>query len=126
MHKRLLATAAGVSLISGLFAASNTAHAAIRTVPSPNQCIATISSPITAGASAQEVSVSISEELMDSVTAEIAPESHIRIASVTRDMGQNVLKLQVDASNGAPGTWALTLRGQNTFCQGQLKVSPKS
>ena len=70
--------------------------------------------------------MSVSENLMDSVSVDVAPESNLKVSSVTQDPGSKLVKLQVDATNGAPGTWALTLTSKNTSCKGQVKVSAHS
>jgi hypothetical protein len=124
--------AAGLAVLGGAAVASaGPAYTGPAPILSPSMvaqgpCLATISTPIVAGTANQEVTVSLSEELMDSVTVDVAPESNLKVSGVTRDPGSKLLKLQVDATNGAPGTWALTLSGKNASCKGQVKVSAHS
>lgn len=94
--------------------------------PALQPCVATISQPIVAGTANQEITVSVSEDLMDSVSVDVAPQSNLKVSNITRDPGSKLVKLQVDATNGAPGTWSLTLNGKNTSCKGQVKVSAHS
>jgi hypothetical protein len=129
MRKGLTIAAAGLALIGGSLAAAGTTRAATLTAPNMPEvqpCTATISQPIVAGAANQGITVSVSEDLMDSVTVDVSPESNLKVSSVTPTAGSKLVKLQVDATNGAPGTWALTLTGKNTSCKGQVKVASKS
>ena len=64
--------------------------------------------------------------MADSVSVDIAPESNLKVSRITRDMGAKMLKLEVDASNGAPGSWSVTLNGKNTVCKGEVRVAAKS
>lgn len=123
MRKGMILAAAGFALVGGTLAAAGTTQAAMPMAPTAAPCIATVTTPIVAGVANQEISVSITEDLMDSVTVEVAPESNLKVSGITRDMGSKLVKLQVDATNGAPGTWGLTLTGKNTSCKGQLKVA---
>jgi hypothetical protein len=119
--------AAGLAIVGGTLAVAGTSSAATLAgpilVPVTQPCVATISQPIVAGSANQEISVSVSENLMDSVTVDVSPESNLKVSSVTQDPGSKMLKMQVDATNGAPGTWALTLHSKSTSCKGQVKVS---
>jgi hypothetical protein len=130
MRKGLTIAAAGLAILGGSLAAASTTRAA--TLPGPimapefQGCIATITQPIVAGAANQEITVSVSEDLMDSVSVDVSPESNLKVSTVTPTAGSKLVKLQVDATNGAPGTWALTLTSKNTSCKGQVKVSSKS
>lgn len=130
MLKSLTIAAAGLMFAGGTAAATGTnsmqAPAEAVVVPAVQPCIATISQPIVAGTANQEITVSVSEDLMDSVSVDVSPQSNLKVSSVTRDPGSKLVKLQVDATNGAPGTWSLTLNGKNTSCKGQVKVSAHS
>jgi hypothetical protein len=129
MRKGLTIAAAGLAILGGSLAAAGTTRAATPVapilMPDLGPCTATISQPIVAGAANQEITVSVSEDLMDSVTVDVSPESNLKVSSVTPSAGSKLVKLQVDATNGAPGTWALTLTGKNTSCKGQVKVASK-
>ncbi|MFI5232225.1 MAG: hypothetical protein ACHQSE_06905 [Gemmatimonadales bacterium] len=133
MRNAMTIAAAGLAILGGAAAAAaSPAYAGPAPILTPalvaaqGPCQATISTPIVAGTANQEITVSLSEELMDSVTVDVAPESNLKVSGVTRDPGSKLVKLQVDATNGAPGTWALTLNGKNATCKGQVKVSPHS
>jgi hypothetical protein len=130
MRKALTIAAAGFAILGGSLATAGTSRAATPvapiTVPEFQPCIATISQAIVAGTANQEITVSLSEDLSDSVTVDVAPESNLKVSSVTPTAGSKLVKLQVDATNGAPGTWALTLTGKNASCKGQVKVSARS
>lgn len=132
MRKVMTIAAAGLAVLGGAAAASaSPAYAGPAPILSPSMvapgpCMATISTPIVAGTANQEITVSLSEELMDSVTVDVAPESNLKVSGVTRDPGSKLVKLQVDATNGAPGTWSLTLNGKNASCKGQVKVAAHS
>lgn len=130
MLKALTIAAAGLTIAGGTIAAAGTNRMAGPpepvVVPAVQPCTATISQPIVAGTANQEITVSVSEDLMDSVSVDFAPQANLKVSSVTRDPGSKLVKLQVDATNGAPGTWALTLNGKNTSCKGQVKVSAHS
>jgi len=129
-------TTAAVAIVTGALGSTGTLGAqaampemttpAAAVAPALQPCVATISQPIMAGTANQEVTVSVSEDLMDSVSVDFAPQSNLKVSSVTRDPGSKLLKLQVDATNGAPGTWSLTLNGKNTSCKGEVKVSAHS
>lgn len=123
MRNGITLAAAGFAFIGGTLAAAGTTRAATPKAPTATDCIATIATPIVVGVANQEVTVSISEALTDSVTVNVAPESNLRVSGVTNDIGSKLLKVQVDATNGAPGTWGITLTGKNTSCKGQVKVA---
>ncbi|HEY2850252.1 MAG TPA: hypothetical protein VGI97_10265 [Gemmatimonadaceae bacterium] len=126
MLKALTIAAAGLALAGGTAAAGTSGTATTTApilIPAVQPCVATISQPIVAGSANQEITVSVTEDLMDSLSVDVAPQSNLKVSSVTRDPGSKLVKMQVDATNGAPGTWALTLTGGNTSCKGQVKVS---
>ncbi|MGH7654795.1 MAG: hypothetical protein ACREN6_09035 [Gemmatimonadaceae bacterium] len=130
MRKAMTIAATGLAILGGAaIAAASPAYAGpgpmlTSTLVAPQgPCLATISTPIVAGTANQEITVSLSEELQDSLTVDVAPESNLKVSGVTRDPGSKLVKMQVDATNGAPGTWALTLSGKNASCKGQVKVS---
>jgi hypothetical protein len=130
MRKAITIAAAGLAIVSGTLAAAGTTRPGTRVAPilAPElqPCVATISQPVVAGAANQEITVSVSEDLMDSVSVDVAPESNLKVSSVTQSPGSKLVKVQVDATNGAPGTWAFTLTGKNTSCKGQVKISAHS
>jgi hypothetical protein len=136
MRKAMTIAAAGLALLGGAAAAAAAqanAGAPIlvpAVIPSlvaaQGPCLATISSPIVAGSANQEITVSLSEAVMDSLTVDVAPESNLKVSRVTQDPGSKLVKLEVDATNGAPGTWALTLSGKSASCKGQVKVSSRN
>jgi hypothetical protein len=126
MNKGMAFVAMGLVIAAGSAAVSKPSHAATRTAPATSQCVATIGSPVMAGTASQQITVSLSEELQDSVSVDIPAESNLRVSRITRDMGAKTLKLEIDASNGAPGKWALTLKGKNASCKGELRVQAKS
>jgi hypothetical protein len=123
MHKGIVIAVTGLAIVG--IATANTMQAATPVTVTPNECVATVASPIVAGTANQEVTVSISEELTDSVAVTVAPESNLKVAGVTKDANAKVVKLKVDATKGAPGTWPLTLTGKNTSCKGVVKVATK-
>ncbi len=125
MHSKLI-IAAGVAIVGAAFGATNTSRAATPAELHSNQCVATIATPIVAGSSSQEVTVSLSEDMNDSVSVDIAPESNLKVSRITRDMGSKMVKLEVDATNGSPGRWAVTLNGKTTVCKGEVRVSARS
>lgn len=130
MRKGLTIAAAGFAILGGSLAVAGTSRAATPAAPilAPElqPCIATISQPIVAGTAHQEITVSLSEAMSDSVTVDVAPESNLKVSTVMPTAGSKLVKLQVDATNGAPGTWALTLTSKNASCKGQVKVSARS
>ena len=125
-----LAALTGILASGGVLGAQTMGQAAANPVPilTPvlQPCVATISQPIVAGTANQEITVSVTEDLMDSLSVDVSPQSNLRVSSVTRDPGSKLVKLQVDATNSSPGTWALTLTGGSTSCKGQVKVSAHS
>lgn len=130
MRKGLNIAAAGLAVLGGTLAFTGTSRAATPVAPIlppvVQPCTATISQPIVAGAANQEITVSVSENLMDSVSVDVSPESNLKVSTVTPTPGSKLVKLQIDATNGAPGTWSLTLNSKGESCKGQVKVTPKS
>jgi len=124
MTNKLIAGMTGVSLTAVLLAGS-----LLDATPAPRPitdlaCTATVAQPLPVRAGEQVVTVTVSEELLEQPTAEIARESNVKVSSVTKGADNKNFTLKVDASGATAGAWALTLTAGATSCTGEVKVTP--
>ncbi len=110
----------GLSMAAGMVAAV-TLHADTNDVR--DQCTATVAEELQVREGEQELRVTLSEEVADSLTAEFAEQSNLRSTGVTKDTEARVVKVKVDASRATAGSWGLTIRAGETACRGEVKVT---
>ncbi len=122
MRSNISKAVAGLTLAAGTFALATALHADPAVVPA-SECTVSTEQSILVRAGDQELTVTLSEALGDSLTAQFAEESKITVKSVGAADESQAVKLVVDASNAVPGDWALTVRRNATACAGTVKVA---
>ncbi|HEY0931292.1 MAG TPA: hypothetical protein VGE27_15325 [Gemmatimonas sp.] len=123
MTNQLSAGFAGLSIAAIVLTTSVGAKPA-PVPPIKAACSATVSQAVSVRPGEQEVTVTLSEELMEQPKADVARESNLKVSSVTKGADNKNYTLKVDASNAAAGAWALTLTAGATTCAGEVKVTP--
>jgi hypothetical protein len=132
MHLELKHTVRlGLAVAVGLFATAASASAqqpapTPTPEPAPEVCevvLETASVPV--DAEPVIVKAAYSQELGETVTAEIAEESGIKVVSAETDAETPLtLKITLDTSAAAAGDWEFALRGDAGACAGTIAVAP--
>lgn len=120
MHHRSR-TLVGLSVAAATLVGLSSQRADART-SQPAACTITAAQDLMVRGGEQELRVTVSEDIVDGATASFAPESKLRVVSVTKDTAARTLKVNTDASAAMAGSWTLTISAAEKSCKGDVKV----